>query len=572
MGPDRGHRLRWAATGVEGAHVAGRETMEFDVVVVGGGPAAWPPRSDWRNWRGRRGGTARSASSRRAASSAPNPRRGGDRDPRARRTAAGLAKPGRTLGHPGHRGSIPLAYGQPRRSACRRRHRCKTMATTSPASAIWCAGWAGRPRRSTCRSSRASPPPRFSTTKSGAVAGIATGDMGVGRDGKRTANHPPGVELRAKQTRSPRGCRGSLSKTVIVAIRSAPRAIRRTTGSASRSCGRSIPPNAARPGRPHRRLAGGLASTSGGSFLYHLAENKVSVGLVDKYRLRKSVSVAVRGIPALQAASGRPADLRRRPPYRLRRAGPSPRADCQSVPQPVLSRRAADRRHRRLPQRAPDQGLPYRHEDRECSPRKRSFEALGERTRRRVEVTDVLGGCAAPGCGKSFARLATSSPACNGACGSARRTVPFTCGSTPSGSAARRRGRCTRRPRQVGPLAKVVRSQPIAYPKPDGKISFDRLSSVFLFEHQPRGKPAGPSAPARSRRPDQASISRSMTRPNSVTVRRACTRSARPTGTARLQINAQNCVHCKTCDIKDPTQNIDWVVPEGGGGPNYPNM
>ncbi|MFQ5347524.1 MAG: 4Fe-4S dicluster domain-containing protein, partial [Rhodothalassiaceae bacterium] len=43
-------------------------------------------------------------------------------------------------------------------------------------------------------------------------------------------------------------------------------------------------------------------------------------------------------------------------------------------------------------------------------------------------------------------------------------------------------------------------------------------------------------------------------------------------GTPRLQINAQNCVHCKTCDIKDPTQNIDWVVPEGGGGPNYPNM
>jgi electron-transferring-flavoprotein dehydrogenase len=43
-------------------------------------------------------------------------------------------------------------------------------------------------------------------------------------------------------------------------------------------------------------------------------------------------------------------------------------------------------------------------------------------------------------------------------------------------------------------------------------------------------------------------------------------------GEMRLQINAQNCVHCKTCDIKDPTQNINWVVPEGGGGPNYPNM
>ena len=53
----------------------------------------------------------------------------------------------------------------------------------------------------------------------------------------------------------------------------------------------------------------------------------------------------------------------------------------------------------------------------------------------------------------------------------------------------------------------------------------------------------------------------------------ACTNSSRTTTAAtRLQINAQNCVHCKTCDIKDPTQNIVWVTPEGGGGPNYPNM
>ncbi len=63
-------------------------------------------------------------------------------------------------------------------------------------------------------------------------------------------------------------------------------------------------------------------------------------------------------------------------------------------------------------------------------------------------------------------------------------------------------------------------------------------------------------------------------RPSSATARPACTRScATPADSnPRLQINAQNCVHCKTCDIKDPTQNINWVVPEGGGGPNYPNM
>ena len=59
---------------------------------------------------------------------------------------------------------------------------------------------------------------------------------------------------------------------------------------------------------------------------------------------------------------------------------------------------------------------------------------------------------------------------------------------------------------------------------------------------------------------------------SSATARPASTRSSRRCGSPRLQINAQNCVHCKTCDIKDPMQNIVWVAPQGGGGPNYPNM
>jgi electron-transferring-flavoprotein dehydrogenase len=114
-------------------------------------------------------------------------------------------------------------------------------------------------------------------------------------------------------------------------------------------------------------------------------------------------------------------------------------------------------------------------------------------------------------------------------------------------------------------------ARPIEYPKPDGVISFDRLSSVFVSntnheEDQPvhlRLKdPAIPTAvnlPAYDG-PEQ----------------RYCPAGVyefvEEGGQTRLQINAQNCVHCKTCDIKDPTQNIEWVTPEGGGGPNYPNM
>jgi electron-transferring-flavoprotein dehydrogenase len=112
---------------------------------------------------------------------------------------------------------------------------------------------------------------------------------------------------------------------------------------------------------------------------------------------------------------------------------------------------------------------------------------------------------------------------------------------------------------------------PIAYPKPDGVISFDRLSSVFISntnheEDQPihltLKDPAIPTAinlPLYDG-PEQ--------RYCPAGVYEFVEEASGP----RLQINAQNCVHCKTCDIKDPTQNINWVVPEGGGGPNYPNM
>ena len=114
--------------------------------------------------------------------------------------------------------------------------------------------------------------------------------------------------------------------------------------------------------------------------------------------------------------------------------------------------------------------------------------------------------------------------------------------------------------------------KPIDYPKPDGVISFDRLSSVFLSNtNHEEDQPChlvlkDPDVPitvnlALYDAPEQ----------------RYCPAGVyeivgQDEGSPRLQINAQNCVHCKTCDIKDPTQNINWVAPEGGGGPNYPNM
>ena len=121
-------------------------------------------------------------------------------------------------------------------------------------------------------------------------------------------------------------------------------------------------------------------------------------------------------------------------------------------------------------------------------------------------------------------------------------------------------------------LKRAADSQPIEYPKPDGVISFDKMSSVFLSSTNHEEDQvchlqlADPNLPIEKNLPDYAEPAQ-----------RYCPAGVYEivddeSGAPRFQINAQNCVHCKTCDIKDPAQNINWVVPEGGGGPNYAGM
>jgi len=121
-------------------------------------------------------------------------------------------------------------------------------------------------------------------------------------------------------------------------------------------------------------------------------------------------------------------------------------------------------------------------------------------------------------------------------------------------------------------LKPAAQCQPIDYPKPDGRLTFDRLSSVFIS-----------SANHEENQPAHLTLSDASV-PVGINLAKYAGPEARycpagvyefvknPDNTDRLQINAQNCVHCKTCDIKDPTQNIVWVTPEGGGGPNYSGM
>ncbi|MEM8921151.1 MAG: 4Fe-4S dicluster domain-containing protein, partial [Pseudomonadota bacterium] len=114
--------------------------------------------------------------------------------------------------------------------------------------------------------------------------------------------------------------------------------------------------------------------------------------------------------------------------------------------------------------------------------------------------------------------------------------------------------------------------KPINYPKPDGVLSFDKLTNVSYSatNHEE-------NQPIHLKLSDEALQNASELQVYAGPSNRYCPAGVyewveEPDGSKRFQINSQNCVHCKTCDIKDPNQNINWTTPEGGGGPNYPNM
>jgi electron-transferring-flavoprotein dehydrogenase len=112
---------------------------------------------------------------------------------------------------------------------------------------------------------------------------------------------------------------------------------------------------------------------------------------------------------------------------------------------------------------------------------------------------------------------------------------------------------------------------PIQYPKPDGVLTFDRLTNVS-FSNTNHGEDQPVHLTLKDAKVPVAVNLAQYDAPEQRYCPAGVYEIVRDDAGPRLQINAQNCVHCKTCDIKDPTQNIVWVTPEGGGGPNYPNM
>ena len=398
----------------------------------------------------------------------------------------------------------------------------------------------------------------------GRVAGVATGDMGIGKDGRPTANHQPGMELRAKWTVFAEGCRGSLTKGLFARF-----GLRDGVDPQSFGIGIKelweVDPARHHAGRVVHTIGWPVdRRTYGGSFLYHLENNQVSVGYVigldyenphlspfDEFQ-RFKTHPEIR--PVFEGG--------RRVAYGARAIN---EGGFQSIPKLTFPGGLLVGCAAGFVNVPKIKGSHNAMKSGMCAA-EAVFDALAKGENGTVDAYPEK--LKASWVWDELRRVRNILPAF-------RRGL--WAGLLYSGlDTYLLRGRAPwtfRHHEDHARLKPADACARIEYPKPDGIVSFDKLSSVFLSgtnheENQPAHltlkDPGVPIAVnlARYDAPEQRYC------PAGVYEIVHDAEAKNP----RLQINAQNCVHCKTCDIKDPTQNIHWVVPEGGGGPNYPNM
>jgi len=399
----------------------------------------------------------------------------------------------------------------------------------------------------------------------GAVAGVATGDMGIGKDGKRTANFAPGVEIHGRATVFAEGVRGSLAKQLFEKFDLRKDADPQTFGLGIKELW-EIDPARHKQGHVVHTIGWPLDwETYGGSFLYYLDSNQVAVGYVvgldykNPYLSPFEEFQRFKTHPAIRPIF----EGGRRIAYGARAIN---EGGLQAIPTTVFPGGAivgCSAGFLNVPKikgshTAMKSGMV-------CA--EALVDALASEGR--IGILDAY-----PGALKNSWVYAELAAVRNIRPAFAKGLAVGLVYSALDTYVLRGRAPWTfRHHPDHESLRPAAASTPIDYPKPDGKVSFDRLSSVFLSstnheENQPAHLTLKDAAVpvaynlARYDAPEQRYCPAGVYE----IVRDAA--GANP----RLQINAQNCVHCKTCDIKDPTQNINWVVPEGGGGPNYPNM
>jgi electron-transferring-flavoprotein dehydrogenase len=399
----------------------------------------------------------------------------------------------------------------------------------------------------------------------GSVVGVATGDMGRDPEGKPTDNFEPGVELRGRLTFFAEGCRGSLTKQLFERYDLRQGADPQTYGIGIKELW-EVTPEQHQPGLVVHTVGWPVDSkTYGGSFMYHLEDRQVAVGFVIGLDYQNPF---LSPFDEFQRFKTHP-DIRstfeggRRIAYGARALS---EGGIQSIPRltfpgglligdtagflnvPKIKGTHTAMKSAMVAAEAAFETLSQENGDKEVSayPERLRQSWLWDELHRVRNIRPsfrwgLIGGIA-------YSALDTYV---------LRGKAPWTLHHHADHSALKKASECHR----------------IEYPKPDGKLTFDKLSSVFISntnhtENQPCHLTLNdPSVPinvnlALYDAPEQRYC------PAGVYEIVRNEDGSNP----RLQINSQNCVHCKTCDIKDPTQNINWVVPEGGGGPNYPNM
>jgi len=400
----------------------------------------------------------------------------------------------------------------------------------------------------------------------GAVCGVATGDMGVTRAGEQGPNYQPGMELRAKYTFLAEGCRGHLGKGLMQCF-----GLREGVQPQTYAIGLKelweVEPAKHRLGLVTHTAGWPLDNrTYGGSFLYHLEDNLVSVGFVvgldysnpylspyeefQRFKTHPKIRTTLEGGRriAYGARALNEGGVQSLPKLTFP-GGVLIGCDAGTLNMPKIKGTHTAMKSGMLAAEAAFEALAQDSGARELTAYAEAFreswvwrELHAARNVRPSFKWGLIGGSIYTGIDQLLLR------------GKAPWTLRHAHVDHES-------------------LRKASECRPIDYPRPDGVVSFDRLTNVSFS-----GTNHEEDQPVHLTLVDDAVPIRTNLAEYDAPEQRYC-----PAGVyeivrendgsnPRLQINAQNCLHCKTCDIKDPTQNIHWVVPEGGGGPNYPNM
>jgi electron-transferring-flavoprotein dehydrogenase len=400
----------------------------------------------------------------------------------------------------------------------------------------------------------------------GIVKGVVTGDMGVDREGNRTDAYQPGMELHGKYTLFAEGCRGHLGRRLQERYKLREGVDPQVYGIGLKELW-EIKPERHQQGLVMHTAGWPLGSdTYGGSFFYHMEDNLVSVGFVvglgysnpylspfeefQRYKTHPAIRTFLEG--AKRVAYG----------ARAISAG-----GLQSLPKLVFPGGALIGDDAGFLNASRIKGSHAAIKSGMLAA-EAAFEAL-QGGRESDELTAYPDAFRSSWLHDELHRARNFKPIMSkglytGTLMVGVDQVLFR-GKAPWTLHHKHWDHETLKPKE--------RVEPIAYPKPDGVLTFDRLSSVFVSNtNHSEDQPAhltlrDPTVPISVNLPlYDAPEQRYCPAAVYEIVREA------DGSNPRLQINAQNCVHCKTCDIKDPTQNIVWVTPEGGGGPNYPNM